>query len=179
MVKKALLIVDMSNDFVHDEGGLSAKKPAQQIVPFIVQKADEYIANGDLVVICMDAHQPNDAHFNRWPIHNVVATWGQELYGDLQTWFDSHQNLPNVHYVGKSNYNAFHATNLHEILQEAGVQDVVVTGVCTDICDFLTVAGADAFGYDTAVYKEAVATFSPNQALFLEQMTLCFHTKIL
>ncbi|HJV45076.1 MAG TPA: cysteine hydrolase family protein [Bacillota bacterium] len=179
MMKRALLIIDMSNDFVHDQGGLSAKEPAQQIVPFIVNKANEYRANGDLVVICMDAHQPNDPHFHRWPVHNVVGTWGQELYGELQNWFESHKEDPFVHYVGKSNYNAFHETNLHQILREAGVQEVAATGVCTDICDFLTLAGADAYGFDTAVYLEGVATFTSNQEESLQHMTLCFHTKIL
>lgn len=178
-MKKALLIIDMSNDFVHDQGGLSAGKPAQGIVPFIIQKAEEHLAQDDLIVICMDAHQPNDPHFERWPVHNVVGTWGQQLYGELQAWYEAHQKHPNVHYVGKSNYNAFHQTELHDILQKAGVTGIVAAGVCSDICDFLTVAGADAFGYDTAVYQDGVATFTTNQDLFLKHMTLCFHTKIL
>ena len=33
--KEALLIVDMSNDFVADNGSLTAGKPAQEIVSYI------------------------------------------------------------------------------------------------------------------------------------------------
>ena len=35
---EALLIIDMSNDFVDDKGGLTAGKPAQEIVPNIIKK---------------------------------------------------------------------------------------------------------------------------------------------
>ena len=35
MVREALLIVDMSNDFVADNGTLTVGKPAQEIVPYI------------------------------------------------------------------------------------------------------------------------------------------------
>ena len=34
----ALIVVDMSNDFVHDKGGLTAGKPAQDIVDNILNK---------------------------------------------------------------------------------------------------------------------------------------------
>ncbi|MFX0560902.1 hypothetical protein TEPIDINF_002337 [Tepidibacillus infernus] len=38
MTNEALVIVDMSNDFVHDNGNLTAGKPAQEIVPYIMQQ---------------------------------------------------------------------------------------------------------------------------------------------
>src|SRR5699024_5630246 len=71
LTREALLIVDMSNDFVHDDGGLTAGKPAQEIVPEIVRKADQFLENDDIVAVCMDAHEENDPHFELWPRHNV------------------------------------------------------------------------------------------------------------
>ncbi|TWE09180.1 tRNA methyltransferase [Neobacillus bataviensis] len=35
MAKEALLLVDMSNDFVDDHGTLTVGKPAQEVVPYI------------------------------------------------------------------------------------------------------------------------------------------------
>jgi nicotinamidase-related amidase len=176
---EALLIVDMSNDFVADDGGLTAGKPAQEIVPYIVEQADEFLKNGGQVVVTMDAHEKNDPHFELWPVHNVIGTEGQKLYGDLHNWYVNNAGNDAVHYVPKTNYNAFHNTNLAELLRKQNVEKVHIVGVCTDICDFLTVAGADAEGFKTAAHKRGMATFTDNHELFANQMKLCFHTEII
>lgn len=178
MSKEALLIVDMSNDFVHDEGGLTAGKPAQEIVEKIVLLANQFLEKGDVVAICMDEHEENDTHFDIWPTHNVKGTWGQELYGTLQEWYETHKNNENVLYIGKSEYDSFYKTNLDDELKKREVDTVHVTGVCTDICDFLTVYGAYARGYKTVAYSEGTATFTENGPLFLEQMKQIFKTEI-
>src|SRR5690625_6061385 len=73
MEKEALLIVDMSNDFVADDGPLTVGKPAQEIVPYIQDLGTRFLAEGNVVVVSMDAHQPNDPHFELWPPHNIVG----------------------------------------------------------------------------------------------------------
>ncbi|MBD8025548.1 cysteine hydrolase [Ureibacillus sp. Re31] len=179
MSKEAFIIVDMSRDFVADDGSLTAGKPAQEIVPYIIKKATEFLHNDQVVVIAMDAHQENDEHFTLWPAHNVVGTKGQELYGDLFTWFQEHESHPNVIYQPKTNYNAFFKTNLAEKLKALHVEKVHVVGVCTDICDFLTVAGADAEGFKTAIHKQGVATFTDLGDTFIQHMKTCFFTEII
>jgi len=179
MAKEALIIVDMSNDFVADDGGLTVGQPAQEIVPYIVALAERFLSKNDLVVITMDEHQPNDPHFLRWPPHNVAGTKGQELYGELKEWREKNRDNPNVLYVPKTNYNAFYKTGLAERLRAAGVETVHLCGVATDICVFLTAAGADAEGFNTAVHKNGVATFTKHANTFLEHMKLCFHTEII
>ena len=178
MKKEALIIVDMSNDFVADNGGLTVGKPAQEIVPYIIDTANKFLENDNIVVVTMDAHQPNDPHFELWPVHNVVGTEGQGLYGDLDKWFNDNIGNANLLYVPKTNYNAFFKTNLAELLRERNVEKVHVVGVCTDICDFLTIAGADAEGFKTAIHKRGAATFTKNTEMILEHMKLCFHTEI-
>jgi nicotinamidase-related amidase len=178
MKNEALLVVDMSNDFVADEGGLTVGKPGQEIVPYIIDLANKFKDNGGHVVVTMDAHAKDDPHFELWPVHNVVGTKGQELFGDLHQWYEQNQEQTNVHYVPKANYNAFHQTNLADLLRKHGVEKVHVVGVCTDICDFLTVAGADAEGFKTVAHKRGMATFTENTEVFLNQMKLCFHTEI-
>lgn len=168
----------MSNDFVHDEGGLTAGKPAQQIVPEITRKADQFLKNGNVVAVCMDAHEENDPHFELWPRHNVKGTWGQQLYGELHEWYERHKEDPHVLYIPKPDYDAFFNTDLHERLQEHDVEKVHITGACTDICDFLTAHGAYARGYQTVVYHNATATFTDNHDLFLKQMNAIFKTEI-
>lgn len=179
MKKEALIIVDMSNDFVADNGGLTVGKPAQEIVPYIIETANKFLENDNIVVVTMDAHQPNDQHFELWPVHNVIGTKGQELYGDLNKWYKKNLGNKNLLYVPKTNYNAFFKTNLAELLRERNVEKIHVVGVCTDICDFLTVAGADAEGFKTAIHKRGVATFTDLSETFINHMKLCFHTEII
>ena len=179
MPKEALLIVDMSNDFVADDGSLTAGKLAQEVVPYIVEKANEFLQNDQVVVVTMDAHEENDAHFELWPAHNVVGTKGQELYGELATWFKEHEGNEHIIYQPKTNYNAFFKTGLAEKLKALHVEKVHVVGVCTDICDFLTVAGADAEGFKTAIHRQGVATFTDLGDTFINQMKTCFFTEII
>lgn len=177
MSKDALVIVDMSNDFVAEDGTLTVGKPAQEIVPYIIEVANAFLGDNQTVVVAMDAHEVNDPHFDRWPAHNVKGTEGQKLYGDLETWYQA--NKDRVLYVEKSNYNAFFQTGLAEKLRESDVTRVHVVGVTTDICDFLTVAGADAEGFSTVLHKRGVATFTDIGPTMMEHMARCFHTEIL
>lgn len=179
MTKEALLIVDMSNDFIADNGPLTVGKVGQEIVPYIKILAEKFLAEGNLVVVSMDAHQPNDPHFDLWPVHNVVDTEGQQLYGELHDWFEKNKDHENVIYDPKPNYNAFFQTGLAETLKAAGVEKVHTVGVATDICVFLTTAGADAEGFKTATHKRGVATFTDNGEVMLNQMKRCFHTEVI
>lgn len=179
MAKEALVIVDMSNDFVADDGTLTAGKPAQEIVPYIEELATMFLAQDNIVVVAMDAHQPDDPHFELWPAHNVVGTEGQKLYGNLQNWFEKNEGNVNLINLPKTNYNAFFNTNLAKTFKDLGIEKVHTVGVCTDICAFLTVAGADAEGFQTAVHKRGVATFTDLGDTMINHMKLCFHTDII
>ena len=178
-MNEALLIVDMSNDFVADTGTLTVGKPAQDIIPYIIKMANQFLGNGQLVVIGMDAHEENDPHFDLWPAHNVKGTEGQQLYGDLGKWYEANKSHDQVLYVPKTNYNSFFKTDLADTLRAKGIEKVHVVGVTTDICDFLTVAGADAEGFKTAIHKRGVATFTNLGDTMLDHMFRCFHTEII
>lgn len=179
MAKEALLIVDMSNDFVADDGTLTVGKPAQEIVPYIKELATKFLAEGNHVVVSMDEHQPNDPHFDLWPPYNIVGTEGQQLYGELNEWFQDNEGHENLSYSPKTNYNAFFKTDLAETFRNAGVEKVHTVGVTTDICDFLTVAGADAEGFKTVIHKQGVATFTDLGETMLSHMKRCFYTEII
>ncbi|WAH36015.1 cysteine hydrolase family protein [Alicyclobacillus dauci] len=177
-LNEALLIIDMSNDFVADEGGLTAGKRAQEIVPYILNLAKQMYERGQIVAICMDTHNQDDAHFQEWPPHNVKGTWGHQLYGDLQMWYEAVKDEPNIFFVPKASYNAFYKTTLATMLRQHNVDTVHITGVCTDICDFLTAAGAYDEGFKTIAHRRGCATFTDNHELFLQQMNALFHTAI-
>jgi len=178
-MSKAYIIVDMSNDFVADNGSLSAGAAAQKIVPAIISRADAFVKTGEIVVLAMDEHEPDDSHFALWTPHNVIDTWGLEPFGKLKDWFEENKAKTNVFYLPKGEYDAFYETPLNAILKENGVDEVYVSGVCTDICVFNTVYGAYKNGYATFVAKDECATFTGYQELFLSHMNLIYKTTIL
>ncbi len=84
---EALLIIDYTNDFVHDKGALTCGGPGQVLEPEIISLADATEADGGWVILPTDVHMPNDPYHPEsklFPPHNVRGTWGREFYGDLK-----------------------------------------------------------------------------------------------
>lgn len=174
---RALLIVDMSNDFVAPNGSLTVGERAQKIVPNIMKHIEEF--KNDTIIFCNDTHKKDDDHFKLWTPHNVIGTEGIKVYGELGEFLEKHNNDMNVYYVPKGEYDAFYQTDLKDILHALKIDEVYVTGVCTDICVFNTVYGAYKEGFKTNVFADSVATFTDNQEIFLEQMNRIYKTNII
>jgi nicotinamidase-related amidase len=64
--------------------------------------------------------------------------------------------------IDKPGKGAFHATDLHEILREAGVRQLIVTGVTTEVCVATTVREANDRGYDCLIPEDCVASYYPD-----------------
>lgn len=60
--------------------------------------------------------------------------------------------------VVKARPNAFHETNLGEVLDEAYTKDVVIAGFMTHMCVTFTTEGAFLRGYRPTVVADACAT---------------------
>lgn len=96
---KALLIIDYTNDFVAPEGPLTAGESAQALAPRLVELADEFLANGDAVILPTDLHVPNDPYHPEtklYPAHNVADTPGRDYYGVLADWVAEHKDDDHV-----------------------------------------------------------------------------------
>ncbi len=178
-MKKAYLIIDMSNDFVADDGKLTVGKPAQEMVLPILETAKEYLKNGDIVVFCNDSHEEFDKHFELWPPHCIKHTKGMMPFGDLMTFYDDHKDSENVFFLPKSEYDAFYKTPLKELLDMNTVDEVRLCGVCTDICIYQTIYGAYKAGFKTIVKRSECATFTSFGDVFLSNAAVAFKTEIL
>lgn len=162
---KALVIIDYTNDFVADKGALTCGKPAQILEDYIVHQAQTFLENGDYVILPTDAHFKDDIYHPEhklFPPHNIVDTWGQKLYGDLQHWYDKHQADKKVYQFNKNRYSAFQNTNLDNFLRERHVNELWLVGVCTDICVLHTAVYAYNLNYQLTIPSEGVATFTPH-----------------
>lgn len=180
MTKKALIVVDHVNDFVHDDGSLTAGKPAQEITPFICDTVKQFITNGDLVVCAYDNHTKDDREFENWPVHCVEGTWGQEFYGELKEVVEAYRGSDHLVVMPKKHYNAFDNTPLESILRDHNIEEVHVMGVATSICVMLTTYGAYMRFYPTVVYKEGMADFMKvsEQAMLSEYFNTVFKSNL-
>lgn len=63
--------------------------------------------------------------------------------------------------IDKPGKGAFFATDLHAILQNRGITQLVVTGVTTEVCVHTTVREANDRGYDCLVPADCVGSYFP------------------
>ena len=63
--------------------------------------------------------------------------------------------------IDKPGKGAFFATDLHAILQNRGIKQLVVTGVTTEVCVNTTVREANDRGYDCLVVADCCASYFP------------------
>ena len=164
-MKRALLIIDMLNDFVDPKGSLRVPD-AEGVVPFISRELAAARAAGGLAVFLCDAHAEDDPEFRRmgWPAHAVRGTWGAQVVPALAPG-------PGEAVAEKSTYSGFYGTRLAEVLEGARIDTVRLCGCVTNICVLYTAADAAMRGYDVEVVADAVAGLAAEDHQFaLRQM---------
>lgn len=160
-MKKALINIDYTVDFVADNGALTCGKPGQDIEANIVTITEEFIRNGDYVVFAIDLHKENDdlhPESKLFPPHNIEGTPGRNLFGALEDVYL--KNKDHVYWMDKTRYSAFAGTNLEIMLRERNITELHLTGVCTDICVLHTAVDAYNKGFKIVIHENAVASFN-------------------
>lgn len=158
---KALLIVDLQNDFC--SGGALAVPGGDKIVPVINRLMDDY----QLVIASQDWHPRSTAHFAKWSPHCVAGTSGAELHPELRR-----DRIAQFFKKGTGErddgYSAFEATNanLAEFLTDRGVDELDIVGLATDFCVRASALDAQRKGFRVRVLTNAVAAVGdPEPAL--------------
>jgi nicotinamidase-related amidase len=152
MIKAALIVVDMLNDFIDEKGALYCGKDALDIVPFVRLRLEAYRRAGRLVIYLQDAHAEDDREFEKFPPHCVAGTWGSQI-------IDALAPQPGERVLPKTRYSGFYGTDLEAILAAHDPDEVEVVGVCTSICVMDTVGGLANRDYRTLVPRNGVADF--------------------
>jgi nicotinamidase/pyrazinamidase len=151
-----VLVIDMVRGF-HDIGNLKNPRTAT-IIPNIKELISRKAKDGWLIIFVGDAHKKNDKEFLVFPEHCVEGTEETRIIDELTKFKDKRNNA--YCYLPKRRYSAFFETNLEVILSQERPQEVIVMGVCTDICVLYTVADLRMRDYKVFVPKDCVETYS-------------------
>ena len=172
--KKALVLVDIQNDFL-PTGNLPVPLGDE-----VIDIANSLMSAFDLVVATKDWHPNNHGSFASqhsdknpfeiidlhglqqvlWPDHCIQYTFGSEFASGLQT-----EKIEKVVYKGSDpkvdSYSGFAdngnriQTEMHEYLQSQGVTEVFVCGLATDFCVQFTARDSRSRGYETYFIEDA------------------------
>ena len=154
MSHRALIVVDMLNDFVDEKGTLYCGPSAQEIIPFIKDRIADYRKTGSSVIYIQDSHSEDDKEFEKFPKHSVSGTWGHQIVPELAP---RQEDVV----IQKRRYSGFFETELGDLLRKHDIRDVEVVGVCTNICVMDTVGGLANRDYNITVPRAGVADFDP------------------
>ncbi|GBE02521.1 peroxyureidoacrylate/ureidoacrylate amidohydrolase RutB [bacterium BMS3Bbin06] len=155
MSNRALLIIDMLNDFVLE--GAPLEVPDTRKIVHVIKKEIERAGNaGERIIYVCDAHEPDDREFERfgWPVHAVKGTKGAQVVDELKP---SDRDIV----IQKTTYSGFYNTELDSGLRAIGVDTVRLTGCVTHICIMFTASDAVLRGYNVEVVHDAVAGLAP------------------
>jgi len=154
VVKKAVIIVDMLNDFV--TGDLKCER-AERIIPNLKRLVEAARKKGVPVIYANDAHYEKDFEVvHRWGKHAIKGTHGAQVIPELKP-------SDSDYIIEKRVYSAFFETGLDSLLRSLGVDTVVLGGLHTHICIRHTAADAFFRGYKIIVAKDGVETFTEKE----------------
>jgi nicotinamidase/pyrazinamidase len=177
MAKRALILVDIQNDFV--PGGALAVPDGHAVVPVANRWIARFAARGDLVVATQDWHPRDHVSFVTqnpgrrvgeivevdgmpqviWPEHCVQGTLGAEFVKGLDT-----AGIHGIVHKGTDaridSYSGFFdnhhrkETELAGRLRETGVTRVYILGLATDYCVKFTALDSRELGFKTWLIRD-------------------------
>ncbi|MEO6742708.1 MAG: cysteine hydrolase [Chthoniobacteraceae bacterium] len=173
--KCALLIIDMQRDFLEPGGfGEMLGNDVSQLRRTIEPNQRLLAAWREMglqVIHTREGHRPD---LTDLPLAKKIRGRSKTMIGDsgpmgriLVRGEAGHDiipelyPLPNEPVIDKPGKGAFYATDLHSILQHRGIQQLVVTGVTTEVCVNTTVREANDRGYDCLVPADCVGSYFP------------------
>ncbi len=171
----ALVLIDMQRDFLEPGGfGAALGNDVSQLRRTIAPNQRllaAWRAAGLTVLHTREGHRPD---LSDLPPAKKVRGRGKITIGDvgpmgriLVRGEPGHGLIPELApldsepVIDKPGKGAFFATDLHAILQNRGIRQLIVTGVTTEVCVHTTVREANDRGYDCLVPADCVGSYFP------------------
>jgi nicotinamidase-related amidase len=171
----ALLIIDMQRDFLEPGGfgemlGNDISQLRRTIEPNKIL-LEAWRSHGMHVIHTREGHRPD---LGCLPPAKKIRGRSLKSIGDqgpmgriLVRGEAGHDLIPELYpkfgeaVIDKPGKGAFYATDLHAILMNRGVKQLIVTGVTTEVCVNTTVREANDRGYDCLVPEDCVGSYFP------------------
>jgi len=159
MKSAALLVIDMQNDFVHEDSPYRVTG-ARAVVPKIRQVLDAFRNRNLPVFHIVRVHRPDGSDveiirqekFRQHPFA-VAGTHGAAVIDELAP-------RPGEYVLAKTRMSAFIGTELDLMLRSLGVTVLFVTGIQTPNCIRTTVFDAIAYNYPVVLVDDAAGAAS-------------------
>ncbi|XP_027344829.1 probable inactive nicotinamidase At3g16190 [Abrus precatorius] len=161
--RTALLVIDMQRDFIED-GGPMLVKGGKHIVPNVIKAVQVARKRGILIVWVVREHDPlgRDVELFRRHLYNAGKVGPTSKGSEGAELVDGLVIEEGDYTLVKTRFSAFFATHLHSVLQGAGINSLVVTGVQTPNCIRQTIYDAVALDYQpVTVIVDATAAATP------------------
>ncbi len=183
--KTALIVIDMQRDFLLPGGfGESLGNDVDQLLKVVPPLAGLIAAarsSGIMVIHTREGHEPDltdcpPAKLNRGAPSKRIGDPGK--YGRIlirgEYGHDIVDELAPVDgeiVIDKPGKGAFYATGLQDILVDAGITQLLITGVTTEVCVHTTTREANDRGYECLVVSDCVGSYFPDfQRIGLEMI---------
>ena len=183
--KTALIVIDMQRDFLLPGGfGESLGNDVGQLLKVVPPLADLIAAarsTGIMVIHTREGHEPDltdcpPAKLNRGAPSKRIGDEGK--YGRIlirgeygHDIVDELAPIDGEVVIDKPGKGAFYATELQDVLTEAGITQLLVTGVTTEVCVHTTTREANDRGYECLVVSDCVGSYFPEfQRIGLEMI---------
>ena len=159
----ALLVIDVQNDFCSDTGVLARSgrsvKPMQRAVGKI-ENFLKYWRGKDLPIIftrlIYDLEKLPKTHTERMKLKKVPGLCAP---GSRGSEFYALKPEKGEKVIEKNYYSGFYRTSLDAYLKKLKIDTLVIAGVTTHVCPFLTCADAYYRGYNMVALKDCIGTY--------------------
>lgn len=156
MQTTAVLVVDMINEYLADEGKIICET-GREIVEPINNVTNFFRANSGHVLFCnTEISTGKEPIARKWGVHAKANTKSCAVYEKLST--DQNDLI-----IPKTSYNAFFKSTLEIALVDRKISTVIVCGIHTHVCVLLTAAAAFDLGYNVVLLEDCMTTdYKPN-----------------
>lgn len=168
----ALLVIDLQNAFVHEEGTLGVSgvdtRRLSSIVPALKVLIEQFQAAGVPVIWTVQEHLAADASrarkriaghtARRKRVSALAGTWDAEIIDELKPL----AAVDPTRVIRKHRFGAFHETRLDMLLQMLGARTLFVTGTTANACVETSIREAYLRDFDTVAVTDCISGVNPD-----------------
>lgn len=159
--KTALLVIDMTNEFV--EKGVPLEVPdGREMIPRLNRLIESCRDNGIPIIYTRHVLHENGSNagllkeffpqVEKQEVHQPDSH-GVKVYSEIAPEKEDHV-------ITKHRYSAFHETELESLLKEMDIEKLIISGVLTNLCCETTARDAMMRDYKVIFLEDCTGTFS-------------------